>query len=44
MTAQQPHPYYQARRPAIVADFTECLGVPSDPAACTENLPEPGQG
>lgn len=24
-------------------DFSECLSVPSDPAACTENLPEPGQ-
>lgn len=25
MTTPQPHPYYQARRPAIVADFVECL-------------------
>lgn len=25
-------------------DFSECLGVPSDPAACTENLPGPGEG
>lgn len=25
-------------------NFETCLGVPSDPAACTENLPEPGEG
>ena len=25
-------------------DFTQCLGVPSDTAACNENLPEPGEG